>query len=146
MKTITLQEVLDKNYEWFVVKKQPRSMDINYKRCAYRGADGAQCAIGCVIPDSLYDPNMEDGLNGIGTFLSGFETERQPLVEFFKDIPVSALQELQSIHDVYYGQCSYRFDLYMDKNLRLFAKTHNLNYPNENHENNKDNNITAGVR
>jgi hypothetical protein len=28
--------------------------------CAYRGDDGAMCAVGCLISDGLYDPEMEN--------------------------------------------------------------------------------------
>ena len=28
--------------------------------CLYRGPDGTKCAVGCIIPDDLYDPDMED--------------------------------------------------------------------------------------
>jgi hypothetical protein len=27
--------------------------------CAYRGRDGLRCAIGCLIPDERYTPNLE---------------------------------------------------------------------------------------
>lgn len=29
------------------------------KACAYRGADQTMCAVGCLIPDEVYDPGME---------------------------------------------------------------------------------------
>jgi hypothetical protein len=28
--------------------------------CAYRGADGTRCAVGCLIPDEHYDAGIED--------------------------------------------------------------------------------------
>lgn len=28
-------------------------------RCVYRGIEGTQCAIGCLIPDDLYSPELE---------------------------------------------------------------------------------------
>lgn len=27
--------------------------------CAYRGRGGRKCAVGCLVPDDLYDPEME---------------------------------------------------------------------------------------
>lgn len=61
-------------------------------RCLYRSQEGMMCAIGCLIPDDLYSPNME-----------GIWVER--LVAYFpeleKFIPDLALADrLQSIHDV----------------------------------------------
>lgn len=32
----------------------------NENKCLYRGPGGAKCAVGCLIPDRLYDPAMED--------------------------------------------------------------------------------------
>ena len=28
-------------------------------KCAYRGEGGTACAVGCLIPDELYDPRIE---------------------------------------------------------------------------------------
>lgn len=32
---------------------------LNGITCAYRGEAGRTCAVGCLIPDALYDPTME---------------------------------------------------------------------------------------
>ena len=34
--------------------------DGGYHGCMYRGRDGTSCAVGCLIPDEAYDPDMED--------------------------------------------------------------------------------------
>jgi hypothetical protein len=59
--------------------------------CAYRGAGGLQCAVGCLISDDEYDPAMEDM-----TVLDLLETGQLPkrLEEH-----VEFLSELQMIHD-----------------------------------------------
>lgn len=35
--------------------------------CVYRGESGSKCAVGCLIPDELYDPVIEN--LGVGAFL-----------------------------------------------------------------------------
>lgn len=70
--------------------------------CAYRGADGSKCAIGHLIPDSMYHPSYEgldvNGLEGqmryflrsasFANTLYGHYDENKPL-----------LADLQDIHD-----------------------------------------------
>lgn len=61
--------------------------------CKYRGPDGGMCAVGCLIPDELYDPTME-GLNYVGI------PEKFPMIkDFFDGVSVDLISELQSIHD-----------------------------------------------
>ncbi len=36
--------------------------------CAYRASDGSKCAIGCLIPDDIYNPDWEG--HCVGTLLS----------------------------------------------------------------------------
>ena len=131
MKTITLQQIVDQNREWFVVENHPRSMS-----CAYRGADGTRCTIGCVLPDDLYTPEMDlRGYTIPGCLENVKETGiatvlmcRPDLREFFKDISVNVLRQLQIIHDSYLGRIE-GFNVYMDRELRQFANENKLNYP-----------------
>jgi hypothetical protein len=69
--------------------------------CAYRGADGAQCAIGALIPDSEYSAAME----GTGCFhlLSQFPKAIPELVGLDKVDRAQVarlLSRLQTVHDV----------------------------------------------
>ena len=141
MKTITLQQVLNKNYEWFVLEKHPRSTDPSNKMCAYRGDNGAKCAIGCVLPDSLYEPVMDE-VGYTSCYHLGMENDihtvlyrRPDIREFFGDIPEDTLQSLQQIHDNFcrhdnLHRRAFSFDVYMDEKLREFAIENKLNYPN----------------
>lgn len=84
----SLQEVFDRAWQWHIVEQEPPSRtpyDImepfgsdtavcsyppEFPVCSYRGVlpDGrtVACAIGCQIPDRLYDPAMEGSwINGI---------------------------------------------------------------------------------
>ena len=68
--------------------------------CAYRGVGGLKCAVGCLISDDVYQPEMEnhnvyypeveDALRDSGV---KFNVERHESLNFFR--------ELQAIHDGY---------------------------------------------
>src|SRR5258708_3125935 len=60
--------------------------------CAYRTPDGKKCAVGCLIPDKMYYPEMEG--NGIGDLPWRF-------VEYFGEDNIDFLGDLQEIHDSY---------------------------------------------
>jgi hypothetical protein len=64
------------------------------ERCRYRGAGGMKCAIGCLIPDTNYDPKMEGcGVTGL--------LSRWPNCLGFEPNPsqFNLLVELQLTHD-----------------------------------------------
>ncbi len=54
---MTLQEIFDKVI--LHLRRQHVVSVCVFGACAYRGDEGRQCAIGCLIPDDEYDPNME---------------------------------------------------------------------------------------
>ena len=79
-----------------LVKQGVMSVDAR-RNCVYRDAYGNECAIGCLIPDELYDPEMEDiaidhdkmsHFNGINDYLGLHSPSR-----------VLLLSKLQSLHD-----------------------------------------------
>lgn len=55
----TAQQIFDRVWHHFLVEKQPFSYDPATGGCYYRGADGARCAVGLFIPDSVYKEEME---------------------------------------------------------------------------------------
>lgn len=64
--------------------------------CRYRTSDGLKCAIGCLIPDDLYDPRMDDPAVNIGvvSLLDLF-----PLDPIFGDVSELFLASIQNAHD-----------------------------------------------
>lgn len=57
---LTKQEVFDKvSTHLFAQGKQALFGSDDDASCAYRGANGTQCAAGCLIPDDMYDESME---------------------------------------------------------------------------------------
>lgn len=90
---MTDQEVFDK-VVWHLIgqgeKSQRLSMKYGTPMCAYRGADGAKCAAGCLIDDSEYIESLE-GVNW-GSLVEGgmVPTAHRELID-----------DLQSTHDKY---------------------------------------------
>lgn len=78
--------------------------------CRYRGANGTACAVGCLIPDELYDPLIE-GL-GVGRIIEAVvpdyrQDQTQELLPVFARIKnhigaehLPLLNELQEAHDM----------------------------------------------
>lgn len=66
MNQMTTQETFDTVFR-HLVKQGRRSMTTqasygenrDTERCSYRGKGGTSCAIGCLIPDELYSPDIE---------------------------------------------------------------------------------------
>ena len=78
--------------------------------CAYRGEDGMKCGVGFLIPDELYDEDME-GLNAEGLI------KRWPSLGL-EDVAVLCT-EIQAMHD--------EFDPdYWASELALMAKAYDL--------------------
>lgn len=63
---LTEQEVFNK--VWDHLNLQGKAA-VNGPRCRLRAADGTSCAVGCFIPDNVYDPLMDT----VGGVLSLFQ-------------------------------------------------------------------------
>lgn len=55
--------------------------------CRYRGEDGMMCAVGCLIPDDKYDPEME----GVGILKTGATAESSGDVGTRRGLIIAAL-------------------------------------------------------
>ena len=92
---MTKLEILEK-VSAHLLAQNAKSM-FSHKVCAYRGKDGLKCAIGCLIPDDLYNSYFEG--NGVGIVggiiyalrFAGIDCEEVGMLTF--------LRALQSIHD-----------------------------------------------
>lgn len=62
---MTKQEIFNKVRDHLLAQgkaaKGPLSQDSGNMTCMYRAPDGSKCAIGCLIPDDKYFPEMEGG-------------------------------------------------------------------------------------
>lgn len=89
--------------------------------CVYRGKNGTTCAVGCRIPDSMYDDKMEGEVVGTLIGHKGF-TLTEEIYEY-DDLFVS----LQSAHDSAAVGSDGMFDIEsLTANLRYTANEHNL--------------------
>ena len=92
----TNQSVYDKVCAHLAAQKT-RSMNAN--GCAYRGALGRSCAVGCLIPDEIYDPDMDlDKSVGITTLSLNVNilVQRFPAVQkLFAGVDLGLLKGLQ---------------------------------------------------
>ncbi len=88
--------------------------------CMYRGTHGSKCAVGCLIPDELYDSDIE---NGNVTRIIEVEPQLKCILPDDKDAAEGEffLNKLQRVHDLYdpvdWSLC-----------LKQFAENHNLTY------------------
>ncbi len=109
---MTLQEIFDKTTNAIIAQGGPSLTRKVERGCAYRGVNGRKCAIGHLIPDELYDKDIEGG--GFQALLD----EHPELATHFKTISTDKkaprlLESLQYAHDAAVVDSSeYYFDSY----------------------------------
>ncbi len=57
------QEVFDKVSKHLLTQKERAVIyknGVRFFKCVYKAPNGFKCAIGCLIPDELYDPEIEN--------------------------------------------------------------------------------------
>lgn len=75
---MTEQEIFDKVVRHLKKQGQPARVPVeevgpNVTRCVYRTSDEKSCAVGCLIPDELYSPDIER--TNIGTLIEEKSSE-----------------------------------------------------------------------
>ena len=76
-----------------LLKQGKRAMRVS-GTCLYRTPDGLKCAVGCLIPEEMYSPDMEE--NVVTSLLEKFpKLHDVPLINGFSKL----LRELQGLHD-----------------------------------------------
>lgn len=63
--------------------------------CCYRGSNGTRCAIGWAIPDALYQPEMDDGMD------AGEIMDHPDFGRPFQEVSYQFALEVQRAHDYY---------------------------------------------
>lgn len=66
-----------------------------YSRCIYRGPRGLKCAIGGILPDTLYHPDMDRNSESVDQMMEN----RPDIKEYFGWKNKKLLSKLQDIHD-----------------------------------------------
>lgn len=100
---MTDQEIYDRIVT-HLRKQWARSATPDGLQCLYRSTDGKMCAVGCLIPDDVYSPQMERW--SVTRLTEGWSALR-PL--FGSNIML--LNRLQMIHDQYpLNKWEYKFE------------------------------------
>lgn len=86
----TEQQLFDYITAFLIKQGKPSATKEGY--CRYRGPDGTMCAVGCIIPDSVYSPKMES--IGLGKCIIEEFPRLKPLEKF-----TELLEYLQDAHD-----------------------------------------------
>jgi hypothetical protein len=110
---MTRQEILD-IVAPALINQGCQSYSTSLNTCVYRGPNGTKCAVGHLIPDEIYNDDME-GLNVKS--LSGIDG----VPEYFRDNKIlKFLSDLQMLHDDIDSWHNIR------KSLKKFAKNRKL--------------------
>lgn len=90
---MTRQEMFDIVSKHLLTQMTPSKVTYldGVKGCAYRGDGGLMCAIGCLIPDSVYTSKMEG--NDVEGLIQDFD------IPGLEEKDVDFLCDLQNIHD-----------------------------------------------
>lgn len=84
-----------------LLKQNAKSMDKKGTACMYRGEEGRMCAVGCLITDENYTPEIEWTLVSSmlrtknGRLAAALEKSGVPLTP----LAIELMHELQSVHD-----------------------------------------------
>src|SRR5687768_12272381 len=93
-----------------------------FHNCVYRAPDGKKCAVGCLIPDELYQRGMDHNRDGGGSYCVHGLAEDFEVPGYFR-VNLELLQRLQSAHDAW---ALFTLDQVLGK-LHLIASDYNLN-------------------
>jgi len=101
----TPQQLFDYITAFLIKQGGPSFRDDEGDEPAYRGRGGRMCAIGCIIPDALYTPNLEGRTLDAICAPALPHLLREPLTKeqkvFFRELNkfLPLLRELQESHD-----------------------------------------------
>lgn len=96
------QQIFD--YVVGFIRRQGQASKTNTGLCRYRGPDGRRCAAGCLIPDELYNYELEDNL---------LDTELMHMyIPYLSEDYLQLVRDLQRAHDL--AAC-YKNEFFMGK-------------------------------
>jgi hypothetical protein len=109
MQFMTRKEVYDKVMTHLAGMSQP-SVNSDGK-CAYRGTGGRMCAVGCLIPDNVYNSGIE------GTPVRWIGGMYLPGVDMYDEKLLAFIAMAQHVHD--------RHDKWRPHRKGMYAKAYN---------------------
>jgi hypothetical protein len=113
---MTEQKIFD-TVALHLIKQGKQSIDAAKGMCLYRGPNGLKCAVGCLIPDKVYRPEMEG--HSVSRFIDTYDG-----LNFLQPFD-AILNDLQEAHDATYGENQKWTDAVVLR-LRKIAKKYNL--------------------
>jgi len=95
---MTVAEIIDFT-KTALLAQGKRAFDTNTHTCLYRGPENTRCAIGLLIPDDMYLPNMEQ--RQVEILLQEYSQLKPVLLpsDLDEESGTRFLQQLQRIHD-----------------------------------------------
>lgn len=109
------QEIINTVYSH--LKTQGEPAHDTYGMCSYRTASGLKCAIGCLIPNDLYNISIETKRVS-SLYKNGF---LQRIFPGITEEDVEFLDKLQIIHDNFFDQ--------LDSKIQNLCSEYNLEFP-----------------
>ncbi len=124
------QEIFDKVATHLFTQGKPAIED---QTCKYRDSEGNSCAVGCLIPDEMYTPKLDDfnlysklPMDKQGTGIrQHLDNNVIPLPDFINSENLNLLIALQSVHD---DGAYWEDNLEMKIALKRVAKSYCLDY------------------
>jgi hypothetical protein len=97
--TMSIKQIINKvgNH---LLKQNAKSIDSD-NACRYRGDNGMSCAIGCLLPDEMYDPLIE-GKGVVSDILKARLKHVVGVKNSSRIQKLTLLGELQNLHDMYF--------------------------------------------
>lgn len=99
---MTKQEVFDRVKAHLLTQNRRSTIHSaafsSYEKCAYRGTDGLKCAVGCLIEDEFYTPDMESLGVSTGKIKHAVMASLKLTSDEYYQL-VTILEDLQEVHD-----------------------------------------------
>lgn len=92
---MTNQEVFNKVLAH--LRKQGHAAMDDASTCVYRGPNSTSCAVGCLLPDNLYDPRIEGKC--VNELVSTMASDFPAIAAFLERFDIDLLTDLQMAHD-----------------------------------------------
>lgn len=123
------QEAFNKIWTFISAQgKQSMNPDGN---CQYRGPDGMQCAVGCLIPNDEYITLLDDGSLVPKEYHNGLQFA-QALVPSLQKYDLAFLEDMQRFHD--FVPNTEPFLVTWQSSMREYAAENNLTVPGDSNE------------
>jgi hypothetical protein len=98
LEPLAAQEIMERVSLHLITQGEPAK---NYDGdCVYRDDHGRKCAVGCLIPDDRYDPEMDREGTALSTAIDSIKDMFPVFEELGFHDHIDLLEDLQRVHDV----------------------------------------------